>query len=153
MLDTPFFNDITIEFKDNADILAYLLNSGDNYNISANDFRQLDSYNQFEFFLEHAKFAKQIFPKNMSINQFPHLFNIYKNNLNAMLKYRPKYYEGNILFFKAKEQKFDYLIDSNMYWKKLVNNIYTYSINGNHFSMNKSPNVEIMAKIINKYLI
>jgi thioesterase domain-containing protein/acyl carrier protein len=77
-----------------------------------------------------------------------------KNHWQAFLNYRPKAYEGKILFFQAKERFFR-LKDVSIAdaWKNLAKEgLVVHEIPGTHVSMLRQPQVKTLAILLNGYL-
>jgi thioesterase domain-containing protein len=153
MIDTPHPSQVPTGLKEDVDILAYLLMVGDHHlETSLEQIRQLTPDEQLQYFLERGKIANKILPQTSSTQQraFLHLF---KTNVETMLQYVPRPYGGRIIFFRAQEQDAFNPAHPERHWLDLVTGgVELHEIPGNHITMNYSPQVEVIAKRLQKYL-
>ena len=81
------------------------------------------------------------------------LLEVFRSNLQALYRYRPQPYSGQVVLFSATEQASKSTSDSSNGWGQLVGeNIDIYKIPGDHYSIIQEPNVEILATGLKSYL-
>ncbi len=73
---------------------------------------------------------------------------VYHANLEAARKYRPRFYDGNVIQFVAQEREMWVARGDDMGWKTLVKKIKIERIAGDHLGILKEPNVCELAKKI-----
>ncbi|WP_287295711.1 non-ribosomal peptide synthetase [Moorena sp. SIO2C4] len=96
---------------------------------------------QLQHILREAK-GLNILPPEIGIEQMRKLFGVFQANLMAMYRYQPQPYSGRIALFCARE-----LEAEDRGWHELaVGGLETYRIPGDHYTMMRSPDVEILAK-------
>nr|WP_081431391.1 non-ribosomal peptide synthetase [Moorena bouillonii] len=96
---------------------------------------------QLQHILQEAK-GLNILPPEIGMEQMRKLFGVFQANLMAMYRYQPQPYSGRIVLFCARE-----LEPEDRGWNDLaVGDLETYRIPGDHYTMIRSPDVEILAK-------
>lgn len=73
-------------------------------------------------------------------------------NAQAAYHYVPQPYSHPITLFKAIEQPDVFEQDSSLGWHTLAHNIQLHEVPGNHLSLLKEPNVQILANQLRQYL-
>ncbi|MCP4370687.1 MAG: acyltransferase domain-containing protein [Deltaproteobacteria bacterium] len=146
MMDTPGPGHMPVEFDDDAQILAYMLDLGENIPVSISDLRKLSLEEQIDYCIEKIKMAKKEIP-DIDRHWFRTVLKLFKANSKAMINYTPKPYAGEILFFRARERD-AYLPDNpERAWIDMAQKgIHVHIVPGNHISMNASPQVRILGK-------
>ncbi len=155
MIDSPHQKTLPRAFKDNADIIAYLLHLGSNYKVDPEEVRQLDEDEQIKLFLRHADKLERELP-TIEKNVLQRFFALFKTNSEAMTNYYPLPYNGksDILFFKALEKDSVNPPHPEAGWKELLEDkIIIYDVTGNHLTMMDEPNVAKIANILSSYFI
>lgn len=153
MLDTPAKDKLPPKMVDDAEILAYLLNVGeDNTDISMDELRQLSGDKQLEYFLSQGKITKSLLPAT-TVAQLRQFLLLLKINNQAMFDYQPKPYSGNIIFFRAHIRNAINLANPESGWLDIAKGgVKVYEVPGNHITMNYLPNVNAIANELKKYL-
>ena len=146
----------SVENLDSNDmkVIAYALGLGfsPELSTSAESFKQLDLEEQARYFFEHGKMAHRIHSEAAISNIHDTLRNI-EANIQAMVSYIPKVYQGRILFFRAREQYPFMPKNPELSWINLATEgLKVHEIPGNHISMNLPPHVEVMATKLKTYL-
>ena len=102
----------------------------------------------FTIILERFK-QLEVFPKEYELEAFINLYQIYKTNLKAMLRYKPMLIQGEIHHIVAKDS-----IDqsSALYWQGFAEEIKSYIILGDHYSILVGDHVELLANKIKQIL-
>ena len=109
--------------------------------ISFEDLKQEGLEQQLQRILREAK-GLNILPPEIGMEQMRKLFGVFQANLMAMYRYQPQPYSGRIALFCARE-----LEAEDRGWHELaVGGLETYRIPGDHYTMMRSPDVEILAK-------
>jgi acyl transferase domain-containing protein/thioesterase domain-containing protein/acyl carrier protein len=152
MIDTPSPGQQLAAFKNDVDILVYLLNVVDNFAISSDELQQLSYDEQLQYFLSHGKMAHKLLPE-ITLDQLRYYINLFKCNLQAGLNYKPQIYSGKIIFFRANERDEINPQHPELGWFDLATEgVEVYGVPGNHITMNYPPHVEVMAKQLKAYL-
>ncbi|MDB9450285.1 non-ribosomal peptide synthetase, partial [Dolichospermum circinale] len=109
--------------------------------------RELRPEEQLIYVVEQAK-QKNLLPQDFDLAQADRLVKIDKLNIQAAKNYKPQYYSGSIVLFQASETD----ADAKFTWNKLVENIETYVVPGNHQNMVEPPHVHTLAQKLQKSL-
>jgi thioesterase domain-containing protein len=80
------------------------------------------------------------------------LEHVYNANLDALDRYRQKYYPGKVTLFNAIERDPGVLPDPFYGWTGLAQEIEIHEVAGNHDTMLAEPNVSSLAAAIRKVL-
>ena len=153
MLDTPNPTNQPAPILDDVDILTAVVMMDGNASVSLDNIRQLSFDEQLEYFVKHVK-KVNLSSVDVAIEQLRQFFQIYKTELDAMWRYQPKTYQGQLILFTACERDTVNLPNLERGWFKLITDgIKVHEVPGNHFTMHYSPNVEVMAENLNEYLI
>ncbi|MDM8557376.1 SDR family NAD(P)-dependent oxidoreductase [Candidatus Parabeggiatoa sp. HSG14] len=138
---------------DDVKIMAYALGLEINsdFLVSSEQFNQLTLEEQARYFFEHSEIANRTYPKE-AIAHIRHFIHVIKVNIQAANHYVPTTYQGQILFFRARERDTFMPMNPENYWKNLTDEIIIHEIQGEHVSMNFPPNVEMMAEHLRTYL-
>lgn len=75
---------------------------------------------------------------------------IFWANSQATVNYSPQSYPNAIALFKSNEPLTN--TDRTLGWSHLTNSVVLHPIPGNHLTMLKTPNVQVLAQQLNKYL-
>jgi thioesterase domain-containing protein len=134
-------------------VLAFMMEEGSKFTFwvdKLNSCCKIDK-ERMQYFLQHNK----TLPADLELSDVQRFLRVITANFQAMLTYTPQQaYSGDIVLFKAKEIGPFNPPNPELSWSKIINGkIDTYEIAGNHFTMNLSPNVEMMADKLNEYLI
>ncbi len=78
------------------------------------------------------------------------IMRIFWANSQATVNYSPQKYPGAIALFKSNEPLTT--TDRTLGWSQLTNSVVLHPIPGNHLTMLKTPNVQVLAQQLNKYL-
>jgi amino acid adenylation domain-containing protein len=74
------------------------------------------------------------------------LFDIFKNNFRAAVEYVPQPYRGRLVYFEAQEHPAR-RISMTRLWKKFApGGLEVYGVPGDHYTVTKRPNIEMVAK-------
>ena len=117
-------------------------------------FEQIFSPQWWSSLLENATIT-HLFPQETRLRMLDELtleriMRIFWANSQATLNYSPKSYPNAIALFKSNEPLTT--TDTTLGWSQLTNSVAIHSIPGNHLTMLKNPNVQALAKELNKYL-
>ncbi len=115
---------------------------------------QLFSFHGWNFLLEKAT-INSLFPQETRLRMLDELtieriMRIFWANSQATVNYSPQSYPNTITLFKSGEPLTT--TDPTLGWSQLTNSVVLHSIPGNHLTMLKAPNVQVLAKELNKCL-
>jgi amino acid adenylation domain-containing protein len=151
MVDTPGPGYMPKKFTDDADILAYYMNadpSGSGSTITADMIRNMTDPELTEFIRQYGVIDEAERPDNV-LEHTQQLLRVFNANLDAMFNYVPGEYPGDLMFFRATEETPNNAKTPEKAWIPLVTGeMKIYDVPGDHISMNLSPNVEVMAKVV-----
>jgi thioesterase domain-containing protein len=116
------------------------------------DLAQLDSTEQLNYILEHARLLEFLFPTE-ELPQLGRLFQTFKANVRAMWGYRPQVYSGRITLFQAGENAFTtdtgtaHQPDPASSWVQFSTEpLELHFVPGDHYAMLAEPHVQTLAK-------
>ena len=120
--------------------------------VSVDELQQLQPEEQLNHILEQAKMLN-ILPPEIGLQQMRQLLRVFKANLQAMYRYIPQPYPGRITLFCASEQIVEVTQDQTQGWGELTTvGIETHKIPGDHYSIIREPQVQVLAKQLGTYL-
>uniref|UniRef100_A0A1D9G7P5 Carrier domain-containing protein n=1 Tax=Moorena producens (strain JHB) TaxID=1454205 RepID=A0A1D9G7P5_MOOP1 len=126
---------------------------GQELDISHETLRQLEASQQVLHLFEQAK-QQGIFPSDLEIEQMRSLWEVFQANITANYHYKPKAYPGSVLLLKASQTSPAVIEDPTHGWGSLVlGDIQTHTITGDHFTIMKAPQVEVITAELNNYLM
>ncbi|MDM8559408.1 beta-ketoacyl synthase N-terminal-like domain-containing protein [Candidatus Parabeggiatoa sp. HSG14] len=154
MIDTAGPNQLLIKeevFNDDINILKFFIeNSGGTF--SSEHFNQLDLEKQEQYILERLGTNEQAYFKQIASHGIRQLIHVMKSTWRTINHYTPDIYPGHILFFHATEPLSHIPVNAEHFWIDLAaKGMEIHEIPGNHYSMNSSPNVEALAKVLRTY--
>lgn len=121
-----------------------------------NILKQLEPEKQLGYVLEQLQIAS-LMPAEMDLQQFYLFLKVYRSNVQAKATYLPQVYPGRMILFGASDRGFDPLdqIDQkSLGWSQLSSEpVETLVIPGNHYTIFRSPNVQVLAERLRFYLI
>jgi thioesterase domain-containing protein len=161
LIDTHVENSHQSEITDERDLaLSFALDLGLSFDFNGLLLPQeqlsppspLSSEEKLAYIVTQAKQAG-IFPPDMELSQVQHLFELFTNNVHASERYRPSVYPGPVTLFKARE----YLSappsdDETLGWKAFVSHLTIQDIPGNHFTMMRAANIQILGESLAAYI-
>jgi thioesterase domain-containing protein len=110
------------------------------------DLGQTSDDERLTLVLQQAKEAG-IVPPDVELAQIRRLFDVFKCNVRAMRRYAPRAYAGPIVLFKAQEALGDRPLAEDLGWGALaVGGLTVHESPGNHYTMMRTPNIEILAE-------
>ncbi|NEO74192.1 non-ribosomal peptide synthetase, partial [Moorena sp. SIO3H5] len=126
---------------------------GQELDISLETLRKIELDEQVLHLFEQGK-QQGIFPSDLEIDQMRSLWEIFKANMAANYHYQPKTYPGSVLLINASKTSPAVLEDRTHGWGSLVNgDIQTHTITGDHYTIMKAHQVEVMTAKFNNYLL
>lgn len=155
MVDTPGPGHMIAPIRSNAHILVHLFSDilGDK-SLLEKDLLKLehDSEKQIEFISQRASALgkKHVIPPQFGT----HFVGMVRTHVNAMQNYTPKPYPGFLLYFRQGEVMEEYSPHAELAWLPLAEqgaNVYT--VQGNHITMNMEPNVKLITRQIERFLM
>jgi thioesterase domain-containing protein/NAD(P)-dependent dehydrogenase (short-subunit alcohol dehydrogenase family)/acyl carrier protein len=153
MIDTPGPGRMFEELKDDASILAYLLNVTEkNFDVTAEHIRCMDEETRWKFLMEHAKITEKEDPEAFK-NQVRKLLKIYHAHARAMYSYAAEPYDGRVLYFRAGQPGPYNAKDPEKVWGSLVKGeLIIHTVPGDHNTMNDPPHVSRLGELLKDYL-
>jgi len=141
---------VKFKFDLKTPVLAFMMEEGANFTNWLNKLNKFQTdAERMQYFLQHNK----TLPDKLEISNVQRIINIITANFQAMLTYTPQPYSGDIVLFKAKERGLFNPPNPELSWGKIINGkIDTHEISGDHFTINLSPNVELMLAQLKTYL-
>lgn len=113
--------------------------------ISFQELQQIIPDEQLNHVLEKAK-ALNILPTEFNLKKITKLWKVFQANLQAMYSYIPQSYSGRTVIFQANEELRELTIYPIINWNQvLIGDTDKYEIPGDHYSIMRNPNVEILA--------
>jgi len=78
--------------------------------------------------------------------QLSRLFQVFRTNVHATMRYRPQRYPGRLTFFRATSRLADNSYDPIEEWRSLATEgVEVHMVPGNHYTMLKESAVEVLA--------
>ncbi|UCH97090.1 MAG: SDR family NAD(P)-dependent oxidoreductase, partial [Candidatus Aminicenantes bacterium] len=153
MLDTPGPGHMPPPFKDDAAILAFMLNPGDkNLEVSARQIREMKPGDLPKFISEHGG-AVEEGSVDAAMDQGRLLLHVFRVHANAMVSYVPRNYAGRIIFFRPTTDGPINPKNPELAWvDKAAQGIEVHDVQGDHITMNDFPNVKVVAEVLKKRL-
>ncbi|HEY0606419.1 MAG TPA: amino acid adenylation domain-containing protein [Herpetosiphonaceae bacterium] len=105
---------------------------------------------RFGALLEHAQ-RSGIVPPDLERPALQQLFAIFKTNLLALQRYTPQPYAGSITLFVAAEEPAG-PTDPRLAWAELVDGLSVHEIPADHYTILKSPAVQLLAAELRREL-
>ncbi|MEO1560163.1 MAG: thioesterase domain-containing protein, partial [Cyanobacteria bacterium J06632_19] len=135
---------------DNAVILAWLADDlgdslGRKIRISVKQLQSLKGDKQLNYVLDKLK-AANILPSSMGIGEIQRLLEIALLNRQAERNYSPQVYQHPITLFRGNDNIEPQDSDPTMGWKDLTNLLEIKQIPGNHYTIIKKPNIQVLVK-------
>lgn len=106
--------------------------------------QQLDTAQQLNYILEQARLLNLV-PPDAGVEQVNFLFEVFKCNMRAIERYTPRPYDGLTTLLRAENQPPENPTDPALGWHKLLTNVEVRWIPGNHYTMVREPDVQILA--------
>ena len=102
--------------------------------------------------LEQARAAGNV-PPEFGMAEFRRFLGMLKGNFEALHCYIPRVYPGAAILFRATVSSQQVPAEIEQSWRALVaGGLEVHVVPGNHFTMNYTPNVQVMAEWLGKYL-
>jgi thioesterase domain-containing protein len=119
--------------------------SVDRLQLSTDELAKLDAEELLSYTLQRAIEAR-IVPQNFQLAQAQRLFEVFKNNVQAMQSYRPKASSQRVTLLKAAD-RLTVETDETMGWGALTSGeIEIHTISGSHFTIIREPHVKNLAE-------
>jgi thioesterase domain-containing protein len=97
---------------------------------------------------EQARLANAI-PADAKSFNLQRIVEVFQTNLRALQNYTPKSYSGRVVLFRAGEHDPGIFRRMSVDWKDVVQDgLQTHTIPGNHFSIMRSPQVQLLSKYL-----
>lgn len=93
-----------------------------------------------------------LLPTDVDVSYIKRLFTIFKNNLYALCHYQPGKYAGEIHLFQASAFTGGDQVELTHGWHQFATHVTPQTVPGNHYTMLRDPQVEVLARLLNTYL-
>ncbi|CAF2949096.1 unnamed protein product [Rotaria sp. Silwood2] len=153
LIDTPAYGNIPKPLEDSAAILAYFSKYAlSKLKIQTEKLRKIgDIGQQIQYIIEQANSLKldNTILQVLNVNYIK----TWQVNQNVMAQYIPSPYYGPIVFFCHTEIIPEFPPDQQLHWLKLaIGDFRNFRIPGNHISMNRKPNISIIAQHLRRII-
>ncbi|NQZ64744.1 SDR family NAD(P)-dependent oxidoreductase, partial [Crocosphaera sp.] len=150
---TPGF----VPFKENfLDDLIALIDKSSAQGLSNKSLEELEVIKEEMFIalgMRHRETADRMFSE-LNLAQTRSYLEVTKANSIALASYSPKSYSGQAILFLPQELAKNSPKNMAQVWQGLVTGeLATYNVSGDHFSMNFTPNVQAIAKVLQDRLV
>lgn len=114
--------------------------------VPVDNFLQLQQEEQLHILLQQAK-KVYLLPSNAQISHMRRLLHVYTTHIRATRSYKAHaIYPGHLALFRASESMTKNLDEPTKGWKRIVTqDIQLHDVPGNHYTMFRPPNVEVLA--------
>jgi len=153
MMDTPGPGQMPKKVEDNAEYFIYLVDLMFNVSLSLDEIQQLNRDERLLYVWELDKKMKNKRLSDLNLTQLRRIYDLFEINNQAMWNYQPKkIYPGQIIFFLAKERGTFLAKNMERAWIDLAKEgLEVIDVPGNHFTMNESPHVQVIAERLKAY--
>jgi thioesterase domain-containing protein/acyl carrier protein len=145
----------SVEHPDDARVLSWFARDlggrfGRDIDMSEEQFRELSPGDQLPRLLELCK-AVHLLPPDASLPQLMVLLKVYKANIQAVRRYAPSRYDGEITIYRARyRRRLGDVPQEHVEYDRMWSEYSSHPVNlkqalGNHYTMLASPNVELLA--------
>ncbi|MEA5516848.1 amino acid adenylation domain-containing protein [Nodularia sp. UHCC 0506] len=108
---------------------------------------------RLNYILQQAR-ELNLVPIDAGLLQIQHLFQVFKTNMETMYRYSPQVYPHQLVLLRAEEQSHKNQTDHNLGWGQFATGgVQTQIIPGNHYSIFHQPQVQLLAKHLQGYLM
>jgi pyochelin synthetase len=107
--------------------------------------QQMSATAQINYLLEQTKLL-HLLPEDAGLEQIDPLFQVFQNNMRAIEQYTPQPYEGAVTLLRATQQPPENPSNLTLDWHHLIANVKVCEIPGNHYTMVRMPDVQILAE-------
>ena len=157
LIDTiaPNFN-LKHEPPDDSLLLKYFIQDlegmvGKRLELSAEAAHGLETVPAIDVILEYLG-KQQIVWAGLSVEELTHLFNLFRDNLTALLSYNPASYTGALTLIRSSATSQEES-DPSLGWSGLaVGGLEMYEIEGDHYSIVTGSNVNLLAALLEQQL-
>jgi thioesterase domain-containing protein len=116
--------------------------------------RELAGEELLAFMLEQAKESGAV-PADITPDRAQRLWDVYRNNVTALNKYKGGAYEGRVVLFHKTDGESDTTnLDTTVGgWRRLLGaHLLTEEVSGSHYTMIQEPHVGVLAELLGAYL-
>ena len=155
LLDTvipAWFTDNFKESEANEAQLLVGLFAETNLALSVKHLQQLNPDEQLNYVIAQGQKA-HLFSPAVKSEHIKRLLDVYQTNRQAFQCYQPQMYQGKITVFPATERQDHLSPESTLGWAKFTSEVVeTYPVAGNHYSIVRSPQVQILVEQLKQCL-
>jgi thioesterase domain-containing protein/acyl carrier protein len=118
--------------------------------ISTDELEKLPPAEQLDYVIEKGREAGVV-PADVDLPVMERLYEVFKNNHQALRSYVPNYYRGQAALFKTEERLVADENDPTLGWGKVVEVLELQSVPGNHYTIVREPHVKALAERLRDY--
>lgn len=150
MVDTPDGNHVPDDIVTNADFLSYHLSNiiGGEQNFYLKNLQSLSDEEQFKKWKSYISESGEMVPE-LDFETHIKILEIFRRNMNLLLKYNPSNLYQEIYFFEAEQRSKNINLNPSDFWRDKVKELHLIKVPGNHITMNQGDNVKAIADVIN----
>jgi len=114
--------------------------------------RRMDQPAQMEYFRSRAEQARLVMPFSDE-SRLHRVFEVFESNLQAMFRYRPRRFGGDVLLFRAAHHSTPLFGDPHLGWQHWVDGrLETHEIDCDHLQMLNEPHIGSAGSILRRWL-
>lgn len=87
-------------------------------------------------------------PPVARLSQIKPMFELFRTNLQALAKYEPHAYDGELTIIQAAQREPEFPESAFSNWSRVARRVTLYSMPGDHFSIMRSPHVTQLAELL-----
>ena len=124
--------------------------SFEQFAISTDELEKLPPEEQLDYVMEKGREAGVV-PADVDLPVIERLYEVFKNNHQALRSYVPNHYRGQAALFKTEERLVADENDPTLGWGKVVEALELQSVPGNHYTIVREPHVKALAERLRDY--
>jgi thioesterase domain-containing protein len=114
--------------------------------VSEEALKNLEPDERLKYIWEQARLSNAI-PADVKLSDLRRLVDVFQTNVRALRGYTPKSYPERVVLLRASEHDPKTIQDVSVDWGEVVRDgLERYTIPGNHFSIMRSPHVQLLSK-------
>ena len=124
--------------------------SFEQFRISTDELEKLTPEEQLGYVMNKGREAGVI-PEDVDLPVIERLYEVFKNNHQALRSYVPNHYHGHAALFKTEERLVADDQDPTLGWGKVIPALELHSVPGNHYTIVREPHVKVLAERLRDY--
>jgi thioesterase domain-containing protein len=96
--------------------------------------------------------SARLIPEAADDEQAARIYSLFTSHVDAVLKYRPKRYTGEIQLFQAKDQLVRERFEPYREWCQICDQVQLHLVPGDHLNMVQAPHVDTLAEKLGRCL-